>query len=506
MLLRQDTTCWRVGAAPRAAFLLDMADYFTAAKAAMLKAQRSIHLLNWAFDPDTFFDPEPDGGGEPGDRIGRFLKDLACARPELDIRILCWKSALPVAATQNFFPIKARRCFAGTPVKFVLDGALPIAACHHQKVIVIDDAVAFCGGGDIGPDRWDTSEHLDDNPRREKTPRDNKCFDSRHEVMSLVDGAPAAALGQLFRDRWARCTGEVLPPGELLEPTAWPACVKPDFHDIQVGLSRTSARWRKFPEVRESETLYLAAIAAAQHCIYLENQYFTSPVMAEALAARLSTEDGPEVILVSTEHSPSYFDQLTMDRTRSMFIRRLKAADKHGRFHAYSPVTTLGLTIIVHAKLAIIDDVLLRVGSSNMNNRSGGFDTECDLTMEASGATAEASRRTIAAIRTRLLAHWFGCAPEVVTAAAHKAGSIGRGVEAMRLAGYTRLRPIEPKPLGPLPAFIATFHIGDPASPQDSWRPWRRRAQLKADLARAAKTLKQANLKAPPKELSKKAV
>ena len=52
---------------------------------------------------------------------------------------------------------------------------------------MVDDAIAFCGGGDIGPDRWDTPEHLDDNPRREKTRRDNKCFDSRHEVMGLVD-------------------------------------------------------------------------------------------------------------------------------------------------------------------------------------------------------------------------------------------------------------------------------------------------------------------------------
>ena len=176
MLLHEGTTCWRVGVAPRAAFLLDMADYFVAAKDAMSKARRSIHLLNWAFDPDTLFDPQPGCTAPDADRFGAFLKELACSRPELDVRVLCWKSPPPIAATQDFFPLKARKCFSGTPVKFVLDGALPLGASHHQKVIVVDDAVAFCGGGDIGPDRWDTPDHLDNNPRREKTSHDNKCL------------------------------------------------------------------------------------------------------------------------------------------------------------------------------------------------------------------------------------------------------------------------------------------------------------------------------------------
>ncbi|MGV8930217.1 MAG: phospholipase D-like domain-containing protein [Brevundimonas sp.] len=507
MLLKEGTTCWRVGEAPRAAFLLDMADYFLAAREAMSKAKRSIHLLNWAFDPDTLFDPQPGCTGPDSDRFGLFLKELACTRPELDVRVLCWKSALPVAATQDFFPFKARKCFAGTPVKFVLDGALPFGASHHQKVLIVDDAVAFCGGGDIGPDRWDMADHLDDNPRREKTPRDHRCFDSRHEVMTLVDGAPARALGQLFRDRWLRATRETLPEPAPTTPTAWPACVKPDFRKVPVGLSRTVAAWRKIRQVRESEALYLASFAAAKRCIYLENQYFTSPIMAEALAARLSEPRGPEVVLVSTQHSPSYFDQMTMDRTRSMFLKRLKEADKHGRFHAYSPVTPLGRTIIVHAKMAIIDDVLLRVGSSNMNNRSFGFDTECDLSIELpAGTTAAPGRARIRDIRTGILAHWFGCEASVVQAAIDRAGSVGQAIETLRRAGYCRLRPLQPEAIGPMATFIATFHIGDPITPQDSWRPWTRRARLTATLASTARKVARAGLPTPPRRLSKKSV
>ena len=483
MLLRQDETCWRIARAGRAALLVDMASYFDAAKAAMQAAQRSIHFLNWAFEPDTLFHPGPDGTGAESDRIGVFLKALADARPDLDVRILCWKSAMPVAATQHFFPLADRKTFAHSRVKFVLDGRLPVGACHHQKMIVIDAAIAFCGGGDIGPDRWDTTEHLDDDPRREKTRRDNKCFDSRHEVMSIVDGEAAEALGEVFRARWLRATGETVAAPSTKAKPHWPAGVEPDFKDIRVGLSRTQAAWRGEPEVREVEALHLASIAAAKRSIYMESQYFTSPLIAEALAKRLREPDGPEVVLISTEHSPSYFDQATMDRTRSDFIAHLDAAKAKGRFRAYSPVTTLGLTIIVHAKLCIIDDVLLRVGSANINNRSMGFDTECDLSLDAS-ERAEA-RKTVAALRTGLIAHWLGCEDAVVDAAVKASGGLVAGLEALRTHGYTRLRPIESQPMNALSAFVATYHLGDPVGSGDSWRPWLRRGKLQRELGRS---------------------
>jgi phosphatidylserine/phosphatidylglycerophosphate/cardiolipin synthase-like enzyme len=306
----------------------------------MRAAKRSIHLLNWAFEPETLFHPQPGGDGPKSDRIANFLKALAADNPNLDVRILCWKSAMPVAATQHFFPLMDRADFGRSKVKFVLDGKLPIGACHHQKMIVVDDAVGFCGGGDIGPDRWDTELHLDDDPRREKTRRDNRCFDSRHEVMGVVEGEPARALGALFRDRWARATGEVLEEAPRTRPR-WPSGVEPGFHAVEVGLSRTVGAWRKYPQVDEVERLHLASIRDAKHCIYMENQYFTSPLIAAALARRLAEPDGPEVVLISAEHSPSYFDQVTMDRTRRKFLQpghhagpdhhRPRQADRHRR-------------------------------------------------------------------------------------------------------------------------------------------------------------------------------
>jgi phosphatidylserine/phosphatidylglycerophosphate/cardiolipin synthase-like enzyme len=473
---------WRRETAPRAAVFIDMADYFLAARSAMLKAKRSVHLLNWAFEAGTLFDPGPGGDGPEDDRFGPFLKALAADRPDVDVRLLCWNAAVPVAATQGFFPIADRRTFTGSKVKFQLDSKLPMGACHHQKMIVIDDAIAFCGGGDIGPDRWDTAAHLDDDPRRQKTRADNKCFDSRHELMALVDGAAAAALGDLFRERWRRCTGEALPQTKV-EGDPWPDAVEPIFRDARIGISRTMPKWRAEPGVREIEQLTLAAIGAAQRTIYMENQYFTSPVVAEALAARLEEAEGPEVVLVSTQHSPSYFDQLTMDRTRSQFIKRLKAVDRHGRFFVYSPVTTLGRTIIVHAKLTIIDDALIRIGSANMNNRSAGFDTECDVTILAEGPKQREIAWTINGLRTRLTAHWLGCADRLVEEALAETGSLGRAIEGLRASGHCRLLPIPARPLGPLAAVIADFHLGDPVTAQDSWRPWRRRGQILKDIS-----------------------
>ena len=462
-----------------------MEDYLLAALSAMQRARHTVHLLNWAFEPQTLFHPKDGCTGPDSDRIGEFLKRLAADKPDLDVRILCWKSAFPVAATQDWFTIKDRRTFAGSRVKLVLDGKLPLGASHHQKAIIIDDALAFCGGADIGPERWDTSAHLDNDPRRVKTPHahgnSDSDFDSRHETMGAVSGAPAQALGELFRDRWLRATGELLSPPPPTRPV-WPAGLPAQFTQVATGLSRTSGAWRRFPEVREVEALHLAGIAAARRCIYMENQYFTSMPIAGALARRLAEPDGPEVVLIGTEHSPSYFDQATMDRTRVRFLRTLQRADRHGRLKAYSPVTALGRIIIVHSKLTIIDDDLLRIGSANINNRSMGFDSECDLSFEAGGRTPAQTRRQIAALRTRLAAHWLGCDDDTFAAAAQTAGGVGAGLEALRNAGYVRIRPIQLQPVEGVEALIADYHVGDPFTPADSWRCWRRKSEAeKAD-------------------------
>jgi phosphatidylserine/phosphatidylglycerophosphate/cardiolipin synthase-like enzyme len=471
-------TCWRVETADRVAVLVDSSAYFTAALWAMRHARRSISLLGWGFDPRTRLRPAPTGDASGPDEIGNLLRHLSKERPELDIRVLIWKSAFPVSASQHFFPHRARKWFTGTRIDFQLDASVPFGACHHQKVLVIDDVLAFCGGGDFGVDRWDSAAHLDEDGRRimpggaEHAPR--------HEVMMMVDGHAARALGDLARERWRtsqECeTVPSPPPAPSTEPGVWPPFIEPVFSKVRMAIARTEPAWRDRVEARETEALHLKAISQARRTIYLENQYFTSVIIGEALAKRLAEPDGPEVVLVSTLHSPSYFDRWTMDRTRWRLVERLKRADLHGRFHAFCPHTEEGRPIIVHSKTTIIDDRLLRVGSTNLNNRSAGFDTECDVAMEI--AEDPAGQASITAFRNHLLGHYLGVGAAAVAAEIEARGGVGLAIEALDGGPRRRLAPLPRVAMGPLAAVVAAFHLGDPVCPSDSWRPLMRRRRL----------------------------
>jgi phosphatidylserine/phosphatidylglycerophosphate/cardiolipin synthase-like enzyme len=470
-VFRPGETCWRTARAGRAAFLIDNEAFFTAAFEAITHARRSILLLGWGFDPRTRLFPDGYDGPDDPDEVGRILVELACARPELDVRLLIWKSALPISASQEFFPHKARAYFKNTPIHFVLDDAVPFGACHHQKVLVVDERLAFCGGGDISVDRWDSPAHLDDDRRRIMPKQEEHV--PRHEVMMMVDGAAAKALADLARERWRRATDEVLPEPEDAGGDPWPDHVPAHLRDVEVAIERTEPKWKGRPMVDEIRRLDLACIAQAKETIYLENQYFTSPLVTEALAARLAEPDGPEVILISTRRAPSWFDQLTMDRARGTMIWRLRAADVFGRFRAYCPVTSGGETIIVHSKVTVIDDRIARVGSSNLNNRSGGFDTECELGLEPA---AEETRLSITAFRDRLVGHFMGVTGDAVAKARAEFGSLGGAIEMLNRDG--RLAPIDPPKLDPFSEFIAAYHMGDPSGVEDSWRLGRRRERL----------------------------
>lgn len=477
-LLHPGETCWRVEKADRVAMLVDSSAYFTTALSAMRRAKKSIFLLGWGFDPRTRLRPDPSGEEHGPDEIGALLRRLSDERPDLDIHILIWKSALPISASQHFFPHRARKWFTGTRINFALDASIPFGACHHQKVLVIDDALAFCGGGDFGVDRWDSTAHLDEDKRRimpggaEHAPR--------HEVMMMVDGAAARALGDLARERWRtaqECKNLPPPqPAAMIDSDPWPPFVHPKFTDARIAIARTEPEWKHRHEIRETEALHLKSIAKARRTIYMENQYFTSLVVGEALAERLMEEDGPEVVLISTLHSPSYFDQFTMDRTRWRLIERLKAADRHGRFRAYCPHTEEGHAIIVHSKVTVIDDRLLRAGSTNLNHRSAGFDTECDLAFEAETPEAAAA---ITAFRAHELGHFMGVGAVAIQAAIDQHGAVGPAIDAINATiAVQRLKPLPKVKMGPIQRVVAAYHLGDPVCPTDSWRPLMRRARL----------------------------
>ena len=472
-------TCWRTETAHRAAVLVDSGAYFAAAISALHRARRSVLLLGWGFDPRTRLTPDAEGHEKGPDEIGKLLARLAKIRPELDIRVLIWKSALPVSASQRFFPHRARWWFIGTRVNFELDAAVPFGACHHQKVLVIDDQLAFVGGGDFGVDRWDSTKHRDDDARRVMPGGARHA--PRHEVMMMVEGEAARALGDLARQRWTdagfKAPAPVAPADRNPDGhDVWPHFITPQWREVPIAIARTEPAWRTNQEVREIEALHLDCIGRARRLIYLENQYFTSVPIAAELAKRLAEPDGPEVVLITSAHSPSYFDRWTMDRTRARLIEQLKAADTYGRFRALCPYTTHGHPIIVHSKVSVIDDQVLRVGSANLNHRSAGFDTECDLAMTAKPDSPES--RSIHAFHARLVGHFLGMSGPHMEAAVAESGGMVAALDRLTAGGQARLRPIPAILMGPLAQIIAAFHLGDPVTPADSFKPLLRRRLL----------------------------
>jgi phosphatidylserine/phosphatidylglycerophosphate/cardiolipin synthase-like enzyme len=240
-----------------------------------------------------------------------------------------------------------------------------------------------------------------------------------------------------------------------------------------VGVARTMPAWRNRPMVEEIRRLTLACIAETKETIYLENQYFTSPLVTEALAARLAEPDGPQVVLITTGKAPSWFDQLTMDRARGAMVWRLKAADIFGRFRAFFPRTSGGADIIVHSKVSVFDDRLVRVGSANLNNRSFGFDTECELGVECED---EGARLNIAAFRDRLVGHFIGATGDAVAKARTEHGGLVQAIDALN--GADRLVPIGTPRQSAFGEWVAAYHVGDPTDVSDSWRLGRRRERL----------------------------
>ncbi len=454
-------TCWRVGPTRGLAFLIDNEAYYVALLEALESARRSIWILGWAFDPRTRLAPDGQEGPRDPDEIGEILIRLADRKPGLDVRVLIWKSALSINGSHALFEHRARKAFHGTRVRYREDGKIPFGACHHQKVVVIDDEIAFCGGGDIAVNRWDSVGHVHADPRRILPHRARHA--PRHDVMVLVEGAGAATLGELFRGRWALAMGERLPPSHSGTSTLGLAG-HPEPGSM-VAVARTQPAFGGSAMVQEILALRLAAIAAARRTIYFENQYLTSHLITEALVRRLEEPDGPEVVLVLAARSPSWFDRMTMDPARSPLIHRLRSADKHGRFRAYAPDSSGGEAIIVHSKLDIFDDRLACVGSANLNNRSEGFDTECAIAIDDAAADAQGK---IIRFRDQLLSHFLGVSEAAFAAARQGSTGLIAAIEAMNGAG--RLRPLDVKVPGWWERFVSRRRLGDPADSSESWR------------------------------------
>lgn len=434
-LLVPGDTCWRSAEADRFAAIIDGADYLRHLKDALLRAQHRIVVVGWDLDYRTAFERGEKTLDGPN-HLGPFLHWLLERRRGLNVYLL--KSNLRLLPAFDGFwfgvtPVSVLNQFTSARLHFAVDGAHPTGAVHHQKIVVIDDAMAFCGGLDLTLGRWDTSEHLPSDRRRTGL---GGAYGPRHEVMAAVDGAAAGVLAEQARDRWEAATGQALPPVTSSLP-AWPDGLIPGLRRVEVGIARTLPRLPGRSEVREVEALDLVAIAAAQDVIYLENQYFASRSIAGAIAARLREPDGPEVVMILPRSSESRLEQESMDSARERLFRMLKTADVHGRLGVYWPVAGRGVSVYVHSKVLVIDGRLLRIGSSNFNNRSLGFDSECDIAIESLPTRGDSGpvEEEILRVRNTLVAEHLGVSVDTFRDEMARRGSFLATVEALRGTG-----------------------------------------------------------------------
>lgn len=453
--------CWRTAPARRVGVLIDGAAYFRALRESLLKARRSIFIIGWDFDANIVLDPI----AAPGQSLGALLTELARARPQLEIRVLIWSfstfygpSRTPTLATRPPWRIDAPN------IAFHYDSVYPLGACHHEKIVCIDDWVAFVGGIDLTAERWDTPAHDPLEPHRFE--HDGRPFAPVHDLQFVFDGA-AAAIGELVRERWVIATGN-RPAGPAPRPDPWPAVTPAFMSDVDIAIARTRSPLGGRPAIQEAKALNIDVLRAARRSLYIETQYLTAQTVGDVLAERLAERDGPEVVIVVTKESKGWVEQFAMGSNRDRLLRRLQAADRWDRLRVFYPVVPQpdgsDCPVGIHSKLIVADDRIVRNGSSNLNNRSLGLDTECDIAIDAGDDRQR--RHAIRRLRNRLLAEHMGVQPEAVDAAEAERGSVRAAIDALN-TGRRRLCPLEVDPEAGTSEPIPGTAILDPDEPLD---------------------------------------
>ena len=353
---------WASGAPePRAGcsleVLIDGAETFPRIAAELEKAESHVHLTGWQFSPDFALtrDAKPT-------ILRNLLAEIAT---RVDVRVLAWAGApLPFFQPSRGSVRKMRDLLCnGTRIQCALDQKERPLHCHHEKTIVIDDCLAFVGGLDLtteGSDRFDSDAH------RARASR------GWHDLSTLIQGPAVSDVAEHFRMRWSEVTNELLPSSV---PTTTEG-------DVQIQIVRTIPEriYKALPRgdfsILES---YVSALRGAQELIYLENQFLWSPEITAILRDKLlrpPTDRFRLVIVLPTKPNTG------MDDTRGTLGELVEADAGAGRLLActlYARHGALSDPVYVHAKVGIVDDSWLTIGSANLNDHSLFNDTEMNI-------------------------------------------------------------------------------------------------------------------------------
>jgi phosphatidylserine/phosphatidylglycerophosphate/cardiolipin synthase-like enzyme len=357
-----DDGLWAAGDPPPRAgcdleVLVDGAEAFPAIAEAIEGAREYVHVMGWHVAPSFEL-----LRGERQAVLGDLLAEVA---ERVDVRVLVWAGA-PLPA---FHPTRAevresvRMLTRRTRIRCEPDPREHPFHCHHEKAVVVDGEVAFVGGidmTDFAGDRYDTSEH----PARRRL--------GWHDVGTRLRGPAIADVHGHFALRWRELSGEQVPSPQP-PPTV-------GDHEVQVVRTISEGMYEAVPrgEFRVLES-YVRAIRQAQRFIYLENQFLWSPEIVELLAAKLRDPPTPAFRLVVMLPARANNGQ---DDTSGQLGILAAADDGAGRLLAVTLRSLSGERddrLYVHAKVGIVDDRWLTVGSANLNSHSLLNDTEMNV-------------------------------------------------------------------------------------------------------------------------------
>jgi phosphatidylserine/phosphatidylglycerophosphate/cardiolipin synthase-like enzyme len=386
-----DDGLWAAGApAPRPGCALDVlvdgAEALPAIAEALQGARSFVHLTGWHVAPHFEL-----VRGEPPVVLGALLAELA---ERIDVRILVWAgSPVPVFhPTRSDVRATIETLTRGTRIRCEPDPREHPIHCHHEKTICIDGELAFVGGIDLtddSGDRFDASAH---------TARRRLGW---HDVATRLRGPAVADVHDHFATRWHAVTGETL------DRTAPPA--EAGASTVQVVRTVAEDMYDEFPrgEFRILES-YMRALRSARNLIYLENQFLWSPEIVDVLVDKLRSppaDDFRVVILLPAKANNGH------DDTRGQLGVLVDADDGGERFLAATIRSRSGERddpLYVHAKVGIVDDRWLTVGSANLNAHSLMNDTEMNVATD----DADLARRA----RVRLWAEHLELDEETVAA------------------------------------------------------------------------------------------
>lgn len=205
-----------------------------------------------------------------------------------------------------------------------------------------------------------------------------------HDAAVRLTGPAVADVARHVNQRWTEITGESISPAPAPAPTG--------SVDVQV-LRTVPERTYDFAPRGEFTILdaYLEALRSAQDFIYLENQFLWSPEVVDVLAYKLQNPPSDDFrVLLLLPSRPSN----GADTTRGQLGRLLEADDSANRLLAttisgYRDIDSV--PVYVHAKIGVVDDRWLTVGSANLNEHSLFNDTELNV-VTCDGALARDTR------------------------------------------------------------------------------------------------------------------